>query len=198
MTTLLMVSGSQRRDSFNTRLLRHLGYSLEGHCKLDFLDPREVNLPMFDQDLELDPAVIHCIAELHQRFKASQGFIVASPEYNGQLTPYLKNIIDWVSRLAHINNCFENPFIDRPVLLCSASTGSSGGSVAIPQARALFGYVGGIVIGDTLCVPYADQAWIDDSYYFDPFFETRIDAATTRIVRLAQALTQSRHNETPI
>ena len=71
------------------------------------------------------------------------------------------------------------------MLLCSASSGWSGGALAIPQARSLFGYVGCLVIGDTVCVPNAGQAWTDAGYMFDPFFDEQIQIATERVLRLA-------------
>ena len=185
MTRLLLVSGSQRRESLNARLLRHLAEPLEGRCDIELLEPQDVDLPLFNQDLEADPAVMRRVHSVHQRFQRCHGLIVASPEYNGQLTPYLNNLIDWVSRLAYIDTRFVNPFIDRPVLLCSASSGWSGGALAIPQARSLFGYVGCLVIGDTVCVPNAGQAWTDAGYMFDPFFDEQIQIATERVLRLA-------------
>ena len=149
--------------------------------------PFAENLPLFNQDLENDPAVRAQVAELHQAFVACDGIVVASPEYNGQLTPYLKNMIDWVSRLAYIDSSFDNPFVDKPVLLCSVSTGNSGGSVGIPFARALFGYVGGIVFGEALCVPFAHQAWTEAGYFFDGEFEDRIQSVSQRFAEQAHS-----------
>lgn len=182
---LLLVSGSQRRASFNARLLDDLARRLRGRCNVDVLAPAEVQLPLFDQDLEDDPTVMAGVAALHRRFESAHGLIVASPEYNGQLTPYLKNLVDWVSRLPHLDPSFANAFRDRPVLLCSASTGWSGGALAVPHARALFGHIGCQVIGDTITVAFAEQAWTGDGYLFDPFFDAQVDEATERIRRLA-------------
>src|SRR5664279_3161648 len=183
MTKLLLVSGSQRRASLNTALLRDISWRLEGRCALDMLEPAQVGLPLFDEDLEADAVVVERVAAVHRRFEGCHGIVVASPEYNGQLPPYLKNMVDWVSRLAHIDHRFDNPFGDRPVLLCSASTGWSGGAVAVPHARALFGHVGCAVLGETLCVAHAAQAWSGDGYVFDPFFDELIDRATDRILK---------------
>jgi len=195
--TLLLVSGSLRSESFNTRLLRDLALRLDGCCQVDLLDPRQVDLPLFDQDLEADPMVAGRVAALHRRFAASHGLIVASPEYNGQLPPFLKNLVDWVSRLAYIDPSHGNPFVDRAVLLCSASTGWSGGALAIPHARALFGYVGGVVIGDTICLPQAGQRWTGDGFAFAPAFEQQIAGALARVLRLASDLARTA-NEAPL
>ena len=188
MTRLLLIGGSLRRDSLNTRLLQHLAQRLEPRCAVELLLPSDVMLPLFDQDLESDPAVMDCVATLHRHISDHDGFIVASPEYNGQITAYLKNLVDWVSRVAYVRDGFAPPFCDRPVLLCSASTGRSGGSVAIPHARALFGYVGALVLGDTVCVPFADQAWDpQEGFLFGDAFEQRINQATDRLIALAGA-----------
>ena len=177
---LLLLSGSQRQSSFNARLLHHIAQHLEASCGFLTAEPFAEHLPLFNQDLENTPEVRSQVAELHALFMACDGIIVASPEYNGQLTPYLKNIIDWVSRLAYIDLSFENPFVDKPVLLCAASTGSSGGAMGIPPARALFGYVGGIVFGETLCLGFAHEAWTEAGYFFDDDFEARIHSVSER------------------
>jgi chromate reductase len=182
---LLLVAGSQRAESLNARLLDNIARRLKDNCDVDLLLPSQVDLPLLNQDLETHADVLARVASVHRRFSASHGLIVATPEYNGQLPPYLKNVIDWVSRLHYIDPSQGNPFIDRPVLLCSASTGWSGGSLAIPHARALFGYVGGVVIGDTICVPQASQVWTGDGYAFGSAFDAQIDAALARVARLA-------------
>jgi NAD(P)H-dependent FMN reductase len=182
---LLLIPGSPRKASFNARLLDEFASRLESLCEIDWLAPEQVDLPLFNQDLETDPDIVARVATLHRRFAGSHGLVVASPEYNGQLTPYLKNLIDWVSRLSWIDARFAQPFVDRPTLLCSASTGGSGGALAIPHARALFGYIGCVVIGDTVCLPHAGQAWTGDGYAFDPELDARIDGALQRVLGLA-------------
>lgn len=187
MTNLLFLSGSQRRGSWNYRLLTNVAQRLEGRCRIDIVESAEVDLPLFNQELEDTPAVVDRVGALHHRIVASDGIVVASPEYNGQLTPYLTNVVAWVSRLSYIDSRFDNPFLDQPLLLCSASTGRSGGAMAMPHARALFGYVGCRVVDDSVCVPYADQAWTNEGYVFDPFFDGQIDATTDTFLQLVQA-----------
>ena len=183
MTTLLFLSGSQRRESFNGRLLDHLAPYATSRCRVDRIEPAEVRLPIFDQDLEADPAILAHLAFLHARFDACDGLVVACPEYNGQPTPYLKNIVDWLSRLPHVDGRFANPFQDRPLLLCSASTGWSGGAAALPHARALFTYVGCQVIDETISIPHAERAWTADGFAFDPFFEMHTQTLLEKLIQ---------------
>ena len=186
MPQLLLLCGSQRQESFNARLLNHIAQHLKNSCSFIAVEPFAKHLPLFNQDLENEPAVHAQVSELHKAFMSCDAILVASPEYNGQLTPYLKNMIDWVSRMAYIDTAFDNPFVDKPVLLCSASTGSTGGSAGIPSARALFGYVGSLVFGETLCVPFAHQAWTEVGYFFDDEFENRIHNLSQRFALHAQ------------
>ena len=99
MTRLLLFCGSQRRASLNARLLDEVARLVPDGVTLDMLPPNAVDLPLFDQDREEDPTVRGRLAILHARFAAADALILASPEYNGLMTPYLKNLIDWVSRL---------------------------------------------------------------------------------------------------
>lgn len=185
MTTLLLISGSQRRESWNARLLDHLAFSLQWQCAVDMLEPCSIGLPLFDQDLEADAAVLVTLTALHQRFSKCSGIIVACPEYNGQATPLLKNTVDWVSRLAHIDDRFGNPFLDKPVLLCSASTGWSGGALVIQNLRALFGYVGATVMGPSINIARADDQWTASGFHFDDAKDRQIEAAVSALLQWA-------------
>jgi NAD(P)H-dependent FMN reductase len=170
MTTLLLISGSQRRQSWNARLLDHLAFSLQWQCAVDMLEPCSIGLPLFDQDLETDAAVLATLTALHQRFSKCSGIIVACPEYNGQATPLLKNTVDWVSRLAHIDDRFGNPFLDKPVLLCSASTGWSGGAM---------------VMGPSISIARADDQWTASGFQFDDAKDSQIEAAVSALLQWA-------------
>lgn len=160
MTRILLFCGSQRRASLNSRLLDEVARHIPPGIRTDRVGL--VTLPLFDQDLEQDRAVIAEVAALHGRFASADAIIVASPEYNGLMTPYLKNTVDWVSRLPRLQPGTANAFLDKPVLLCSATPGWSGGGLGILALRTLFGHIGAIPFGETICLPYAAEAWGDD------------------------------------
>ena len=110
---------------------------------------------MFNQDHEDRPDLQSAVLRTHQRLAQADAWIVASPEFNGMVTPFLKNSVDWLSRLAYIRPDIPNVFLDKPILLCAASTGGSGGVMGLTHARALFSYVGACVFGQTLTLPFA-------------------------------------------
>ena len=169
MINVLLICGSQRATSLNARLLAALATALPRDVTPQWLLPCEVDLPLFDGDRETDPVLTDRVRALHARFLAADALIVASPEYNGLMTPYLKNLVDWVSRLPWREAGVVNAFADKPVLLAAASPGWSGGAVGIPACRALFGYCGAVVFGEAITLPYADRAMLPDGS-LDPAF----------------------------
>jgi NAD(P)H-dependent FMN reductase len=134
---LLLLCGSQRAGSLNARLLEELAAHVPTGHAIDRFAPGEIRLPLYDADCEQDPAIRHHLAALHRRFAMADAFMLASPEYNGLMTPFLKNLIDWISRLPWLDPTAPNVFLDKPVLLCSATPGWSGGALGLVPLRSL-------------------------------------------------------------
>jgi NAD(P)H-dependent FMN reductase len=206
MTRILFLSGGQRRESLNTRLLVQMAAMLKrqcedasasapdsagvaGRCEIDIVRHEEIALPLFDQGLQQNEHLMQQVRDLRQRVVAADGLVIACPEHNGQLAPYLTNLVDWLSLLSRLEPLQPSAFAHRPVLLCSASTSQDGGSVVLPQARALFGHVGATVMGNTINIPKADQSWYGDGawagYQFEPMLYRQIDEALHQLRRLA-------------
>jgi chromate reductase len=183
---LLLFPASLRRHSHQRRLIDYLAMQMEGRCQIDILSAGDVTLPLFNQDLECVPEVSYAVQVLHDRFARADGIIVASPEYNGHVSPYLKNTVDWVSRLAHINPHFadHNPFRNKPLLLTSASTGWTGGVLGLQAARSIFSYLGSLVVPAQICLSHAEQALVEDRYEFDPFFADHIARTVEQFIAL--------------
>jgi chromate reductase len=173
---LLFFPASLRRQSHQRRLLDYFAESLSSSCEIDMLTPEDVNLPLFNQDLEQSEPVLSEVIALQARFKAADGFVVASPEYNGHMSPYLKNTVDWVSRLPRIDAHYatESPFRGKPVLLASASTGWTGGLLGLQSARSVFSYLGCLVTADQICVSDAEQWVANDRFHFEDAFVEHI------------------------
>lgn len=188
MPKILLFPASQRRESYQRRLLEYVATLLAGHCDIDVLNSTEVTLPLFNQDLESDPGVMAEVHSLHQRFGSADGIIVASPEYNGHVSPYLKNTVDWVSRLGHIDTRYarSNPFRDKPLLLCSATTGWSGGVIGLRDARSIFSYLGCLVAAEEIAVSRAADAILADGYRFSPHYAEYMKEAVENFLSLVR------------
>jgi len=188
MKKIFLLSGSQRKDSLNSRLLSALAERIKHLVVVDIAHHGDINFPLFDQDLELDPNIQNIVSTLHSRIATSDALIVACPEYNGLLTPYLKNTVDWVSRLQYLNANCANAFLDKPLLLVSASTGWSGGAVGLPSARTLFGYVGCHVLGGSIIIPNASQHTTNTGFKFSTDQDNLVNFHLERFMRILKVI----------
>jgi len=114
---LLGISGSLRAKSYNTMLLAEAAW-LFAPGEYTFANLR---LPLFDEDLEVAEGTPEPVAILHRQIIAADAVIIATPEYNKNLTGVLKNALDWVSRSR------PAAWAKKPVAIMSASTGATGG-----------------------------------------------------------------------
>lgn len=187
---LLLFPASLRKASHQRRLVEYLAKSLVGSCHIDVLGPGDVDLPLYNQDLEADPSIVARVIAVHARFAAADGLIVASPEYNGHVSPYLKNTVDWISRLPRIDARFAaaSAFRGKPVMLTCASTGWSGGVLGLQDARTIFSYLGCVVSPEQVCVSDADHWCASGAYVFEPPFADFIETALGGFVSLVDSL----------
>lgn len=92
---VLGISGSLRKASFNSGLLRAAQEIAPEGMEIDLFDIR--SLPFYDGDVEAegDPAPV---AALKDAVRIADGVMFATPEYNWGTSGALKNAIDWASR----------------------------------------------------------------------------------------------------
>src|SRR4051794_15654268 len=98
---VLSFAGSTRTDSYNKRLVRVAARGAEAAgAEVSVVDLRDFGLPLFDEDLEREQGPPENASKLKALMVASDGFLIASPEYNSSFSAVLKNAIDWASRPA--------------------------------------------------------------------------------------------------
>ncbi len=116
---LLGLSGSLRRASYCTAILRTLGEGLGNRATLDIFDLKSVPLYNQDEEGELQP---ESVKALKRAITDCDGVLLISPEFNHGMTGVLKNALDWASRPT-----YASPFKCKPVLIMSASPAFTGG-----------------------------------------------------------------------
>lgn len=159
---ILAFAGSTRQDSYNQRLVRAAAAGASGAgADVEVLDLRDFRLPVFDEDLERDQGPPPPAVALKARMAESDGFLIASPEYNSSVTAALKNTIDWVSRPAP----GEAPLVafrGKAAVLMSASPGALGGLRGLVHLRSVLGNIGVIVLPDQYLLPRAFEEFAED------------------------------------
>ncbi|CAN7672154.1 NADPH-dependent FMN reductase [Variovorax paradoxus] len=124
---LLGISGSIRRDSHCTAVLRSLQPLLPAPATIELFALNDVPLYNADLDGDAPPAAV---ARLKAAIAEADGLVLCSPEYNYGMPGVLKNAIDWASRPG-----FASPLKGKPVLIATASPGTAGGVRAQAQIR---------------------------------------------------------------
>ena len=120
MATLLGISGSLRKASTNTMLMRNAAEVFGA----DTFVEGDINLPLYNGDLETAEGVPAAVQLLADQIAAADAVIIATPEYNKAMSGSLKNALDWVSRTK------GGPWNGKPVAIMSAAAGRAGGERA--------------------------------------------------------------------
>ncbi|WPE21085.1 NADPH-dependent FMN reductase [Shinella zoogloeoides] len=121
MTRLVAISGSLRKGSFNTALLRAaLDMAPEG---VEIVEGTIRGIPLYDADVEASDGIPQAVARLKDQVAEADGVILFTPEYNNGIPGVFKNAIDWMSRPpADIPRVFGG----KPFAIAGASPGNFG------------------------------------------------------------------------
>ena len=158
---VLGISGSLRRDSHNTRLLRAAAMELPPGASFELFDGL-AELPAYCEDIDVEPAP-EPVARLRDAIAAADAVLIATPEYNASIPGALKNAIDWASRPFP-----DNVLRGKPVVVIGASTGLFGAVWAQAELRKVLNHTGAEVVVDELPVGLADGAFTEAGELADP------------------------------
>lgn len=120
LPTIIGLSGSLRRGSFNTALLRAAQGFAPPSIQLEEASIR--GIPLYDGDVEAESGSPEPVRLLKDRIASSAGLLLVTPEYNHSIPGVLKNAIDWLSRGKDASRVFGG----KPVALMGASASRFG------------------------------------------------------------------------
>lgn len=136
MTTIVGISGSMRRGSYNSALLRAAAELMPPDSRLQI--ESIAGIPLYDGDLEAAQGIPPAVARLKEAIAAADGWLLVTPEYNNGIPGVAKNAIDWLSRPPADS---ARVFRGRPVAIAGASPGGFGTILAqdawLPVLRTL-------------------------------------------------------------
>ena len=125
MAALVGIAGSLRKASLNRALLVAAQASMPAGSTLDILEIDDV--PLYNGDVEAASGSPAAITRLRAAIRASDGLLVATPEYNAGVPGVLKNVFDWLSRpVPDEDSVLEG----KPLALTGATPGGLGTALA--------------------------------------------------------------------
>jgi len=176
--TLLGLSGSLRKGSFNTQLMRD---AARRFGPADFVEGN-LRLPLYDGDLESKEGIPTAVQTLADQIASADAVIIASPEYNQSLTGVLKNALDWVSRVE------GNPWKAKPVAIVSAAAGRAGGARGAYALRlAMMPFQAHVLPGPEVLVAGAFKEFDSDGRLLTESYQKMLDALMSDLRKAAEA-----------
>jgi len=121
MITVIGISGSLRRGSYNASVLRAAASMMPPDSELRIESIAKI--PLYDGDEEAAHGVPASVSGLKDAIAAADGLLLLTPEYNNSLLGVTKNSVDWLSRPpADIKRVFRG----KAVAVAGASPGRFG------------------------------------------------------------------------
>lgn len=186
---ILAVAGSARTGAYNQKLLQVMAEgAAQAGAEVVTLDWADYLLPVLNQDLEIDPRP-DAVLRLRAQFKAADAFLFATPEHNGGYSAHIKNVIDWASRSIADDNA--SVFRGKPMAIAGATIGTWGCVRAVRQLREVLGYLGGIILPDTVSVSGATNGFAADGRLVDAKLHQSAQAVGQRLAQVTLALKAS-------
>jgi chromate reductase len=146
---VLGISGSLRRDSHNSKLLKAAGELLEAAGVEFEIYPDLKLVPPYDEDDDVDPAPT-AVAQLRAAVAGADALFFSTPEYNSSIPGQLKNAVDWASRPAG-----GGAIMNKPAAVVGASTGMFGAVWAQAELRKTLSAAGARVVEGEVAVGHA-------------------------------------------
>ena len=180
MTRILGISGSLRRDSHNTSLLRAAAEAAGSDVELELYDGLK-EVPPYDEDDDVHPRPAS-VARLDAEIANADAVLFATPEYNASIPGQLKNAIDWISRPVA-----KNVLRNKAVLVVGASTGAFGAAWAQAELRKVLAALGARVLDVELPVPHAHTRF-EEGELTDEEIKTRLERWTAPAPRYSRGV----------
>jgi chromate reductase len=134
---LLGISGSLRKGSFNSALLRAAQAQAPDGMSIEIADISEI--PLYNDDVR-EKGYPAPAQTLREQLREADAVLIATPEYNYSIPGVLKNAIDWASRPP------EQPFDGKIVGIMGASPGRIGTARAQYHLRQCFVFLNSWVL----------------------------------------------------
>jgi chromate reductase, NAD(P)H dehydrogenase (quinone) len=177
---VLGISGSLRRDSHNTKLLRAAGEMFRARGVEFEIYPDLKLVPPYDEDDDREPAPA-AVAQVRAAVAGADALFFSTPEYNSSIPGQLKNVIDWLSRpLA------TNVLRNKPVAVIGASTGMFGAVWSQAELRKALASSGARVVEGEVAVGHAHTRFDEQGELTDPTIAEQVEEVVAALIGEAE------------
>jgi chromate reductase len=178
---VLAISGSLRRDSHNTNVLRNAAELAPADVDVVLWDGLK-EVPPFDEDDEASAP--EAVERMRSAVAAADAVLFATPEYNSSIPGQLKNAIDWLSR-PKATSALRN----KPVAVVGASMGAFGAVWAQADLRKVLAASGARVVEGDVVVGHAHQRFDENGILNDDDLRDQLAEVVETLVETARART---------
>lgn len=180
--SLLVLSGSMRANSLNTKLARLAATAaMDYGAIVEFATMAEFPMPGYNGDDEDLDGIPGAATALRDAIERTDAFLLVSPEYNGSMAGVVKNAIDWVSRFR------PQPFHGRHALLASASPSMVGGNRGLWALRMPLEHLGAHVFADMFSLAQAHEGLDADGNMVNESLRSRFADTIAAFIDLVEA-----------
>ncbi len=163
MAKILAFAGSLRKHSYNKRVLNvAVAGAREAGGDVTVVDLVDLPMPIYNADVHERDGFDANALRFQELLNAHEGFLIASPEYNGSIPGGLKNAIDWASRQSE-NYKMNAVFAGKTAALITASPGAFGGLRCLQHLRGVLTIMGSWVLPAEIAVRFVGQKFDGDA-----------------------------------
>lgn len=189
---LLIIPGSVRKGSLNRKLAAAAAAKARaaGVETIEF-DLRELNLPVYDGDIEAASGIPDGAHRLHRALLDCDAVLIVTPEYNGFPTPLVINAFDWLSRIPEAASRPSGlaATANKPAGLMAASPGALGGLRAMNSLRQYLQMAFAMIVApQQFALSRANDAFDEAGVLKDAKAAQSVDKVLAALNRLARAL----------
>lgn len=187
MTKILAFAGSTRNGSYNKLIVETAAQGArDAGAEVTVIDLADYAMPIFNQDEESEFGMPERAKAFKKLMVESDGFLIASPEYNSSYPALLKNAIDWASRKSGDQE--EPPraaFNGKVASIMATSSGAMGGMRVLVVLRMLLENLGVMVHPNQKAVPFINKKVDEEGVLVDQATIEQLHALGAQTAKLA-------------
>ncbi len=193
MLSVLAFAGSSREESFNKKLVRIAAAGArDAGARVTEIDLADYPMPLFNQDLEAQDGMPDPARAFKRLLIEHDGFLIASPEYNGAFSPLLKNALDWASRVESESEPPYAAYKGKAAALLAASPGGLGGIRGLVHLRMLLANLQVLVLPAQQTLPGAFKAFDEQGGLVDESKQQAVFGLGAELVRTLERINHDR------